>query len=142
MDKVIEQQLKDHERRIEKLENQREEDYEKLNQHNTDLATIVTELKGITKSMETLTNNWEKAIKQNDEKQKEEMKSFNSRIEELEKTIEELNEKLDENTKNLEKEITNQTIGKNSEKWEKAKWIIVSGVISAIVGFIVSRLLP
>lgn len=142
MDKAVEQQLKDHERRITKLENQREEDYEKLSKHNTDLATIVFELKSITKSMETLTENWDKAIKQNDEKQKEEMRDLNSRIEDLEKTIDILNEKLDKNTQNLEKEITEQTIGKNSEKWEKAKWQVFILILTAIVTFIIGRILP
>jgi chromosome segregation ATPase len=142
MGEGLELKVKEHERRITKLENHRETDYEKINSINTELATIVVELKNVTRSIEDMTNNMREAINQNNDMQKIEHDNINSRISTLETNVTELNDKFGLKQASLEKELSNQTIGKNSEKWEKAKWIVVSVIITAIVSYAIAKIFP
>ena len=82
MDKVVEQKLNEHDRRILTLENYRENDLKEIsenrekdlkiiNENNKNLATIINELKHLTSSMDTLANNWKEAISRSNERQKE-----------------------------------------------------------------------
>lgn len=126
-------QLEQHEKRLNALEQHREMDYDKINENNKSLATIVIELKNITKTMETLANNWKEAINRSNAKQKEEHDSINSRIMLLEKNVEKLNTKLETETGSLEKELNERTIVKNSNSWDRLKWLVISESIALIV---------
>lgn len=123
-------QLNSLEDRISKLENQQKEDYHEIIENNKQLAVIVGELKTITKSMEDLANNWKDTISTNDERRKEERLEIVRRIDSLEKEISSLNDKVD-----------NRTVGKSSKLWEDSKWIIISGIISAVVAMIISNII-
>lgn len=123
-------QLNSLEERISKLENQQKEDYHEIIENNKQLAVIVGELKTITKSMEDLANNWKDTINANDERRKEERLEIVRRIDSLEKEISSLNDKVD-----------NRTVGKSSKLWEDSKWIIISGIISAVVAMIISNII-
>ena len=123
-------QLNSLEERISKLENQQKEDYREIIENNKQLAVIVGELKTITKSMEDLANNWKDTISTNDERRKEERLEIVRRIDYLEKEISSLNDKVD-----------NRTVGKSSKLWEDSKWIIISGIISAVVAMIISNII-
>lgn len=123
-------QLNSLEERISKLENQQKEDYHEIIENNKQLAVIVSELKTITKSMEDLANNWKDTISANDEKRKEERLEIVQRIDSLEKKVSSLNDKVD-----------NRTVGKSSKLWEDSKWIIISGIISAVVAMIISNII-
>lgn len=123
-------QLNSLEERISKLENQQKEDYREIIENNKQLAVIVGELKTITKSMEDLANNWKDTISTNDERRKEERLEIVRRIDYLEKEISSLNDKVD-----------NRTVGKSSKLWEDSKWIIISGIISAVVVMIISNII-
>lgn len=141
MDKGLEQKVSEHERRISKLEEQRETDYVKINEHNTNLATIVVKLESITNQLATLTTNWKEAIASTNERSQEAHDTINKRIEHLERDYKSLGEKLDKNYECLETEITERTIGKNSETWEKIKWVVISVVVTAVVSFLIGKLL-
>ena len=80
--------------------------------------------------MEDLANNWKDTISTNDERRKEERLEIVRRIDYLEKEISSLNDKVD-----------NRTVGKSSKLWEDSKWIIISGVISAVVAMIISNII-
>ncbi len=123
-------QLNSLEVRISKLENQQKEDYHEIIENNKQLAVIVGELKTITKSMENLANNWKDTISANDERRKEERLEIVRRIDSLEKKVSSLNDKVD-----------NRTVGKSSKLWEDSKWIIISGIISAVVAMIISNII-
>lgn len=123
-------QLNSLEVRISKLENQQKEDYHEIIENNKQLAVIVGELKTITKSMEDLANNWKDTISANDERRKEERLEIVQRIDSLEKKVSSLNDKVD-----------NRTVGKSSKLWEDSKWIIISGIISAVVAMIISNII-
>ena len=123
-------QLNSLEKRISKLENQQKEDYHEIIENNKQLAVIVSELKTITKSMEDLANNWKDTISANDEKRKEERLEIVQRIDSLEKKVSSLDDKVD-----------NRTVGKSSKLWEDSKWIIISGIISAVVAMIISNII-
>ena len=123
-------QLNSLEERISKLENQQKEDYHEIIENNKQLAVIVSELKTITKSREDLANNWKDTISAKDEKRKEERLEIVQRIDSLEKKVSSLNDKVD-----------NRTVGKSSKLWEDSKWIIISGIISAVVAMIISNII-
>lgn len=116
--------------RVDKLENQRERDLEVINKNNTQLATIVVELKNITKSMNGLAKDWKEAITNSREKQKQDKEQIINRV-----------SKLEENVKSLDDKIDDRTIEKNSEMWEKVKWLVISGILGAIVAVIAANII-
>ena len=122
--------LENLERRIEKLEKQQENDYHEITENNKQLALIVNDLKNITKLMENISTGWEKAISNSEEKHEIEKQELTNRILRLETSVNNLNDKVDK-----------RTIGKASELWDKAKWIVVSSIITGVMTLIVSNLL-
>lgn len=128
--------MEEAERRIGILERQRETDYDKIIENNKTLSNILIELKNITKTMETLANNWKEAINRSNAMQKSEHEMINNKINKLEKTVDKLETKLESNTDNLEQEINDKTIGKDSVSWDKIKWLFIGGGVGLIFFFI------
>lgn len=122
--------LENLERRVEKLEKQQENDYHEITENNKQLALIVNDLKNITKLMENISSGWEKAISNSEEKHELEKQELTNRILRLETSVNSLNDKVDK-----------RTIGKESELWDKAKWIVISSIITGVMTLIVSNLL-
>ena len=122
--------LENLERRIEKLEKQQENDYHEITENNKQLALIVNDLKNITKLMENISSGWEKAISNSEEKHEIEKRELTGRIATLETNMAKLADKVDK-----------RTIGKASELWDKAKWIVISSIITGVMTLIVSNLL-
>ena len=118
------------EEKINKLELKSEKNQELINQHTTDLATIVIELKNVTKSLETVTNNWKEAISRSNARQEEERANINKRINDLEKSVENLTSKLDE-----------RTILKDNKNYDDMKMKILIALITAILSFVLGFIL-
>ena len=133
----LEQRVKELERRTLVLEQQREKDYDIINKHNTNLTTIVLELKNVTKSLETITSNWKEAIERSNQRQKEEHAVINDRINVLEKTVDKLINKQENDNDKLEKTIDERTIVKDSNNYQKYIFEIIKYLILAILGYVV-----
>ena len=118
------------EKRVEKLERQQENDYHEITENNKQLAIIVNDLKNITKLMENITTGWQNAISNSEEKHELEKRELSGRITNLETNMAKLNDKVD-----------SRTIGKASELWDKAKWIVISSMITGVMTLIVSNIL-
>ena len=118
------------EKRVEKLERQQENDYHEITENNKQLAIIVNDLKNITKLMENITTGWQNAISNSEEKHELEKRELSGRITNLETNMAKLNDKVD-----------SRTIGKASELWDKAKWIVISSIITGVMTLIVSNIL-
>lgn len=118
------------EKRVEKLERQQENDYHEITENNKQLAIIVNDLKNITKLMENITTGWQNAISNSEEKHELEKRELSGRITTLETNMAKLNDKVD-----------SRTIGKASELWDKAKWIVISSMITGVMTLIVSNIL-
>ena len=138
---VLENKIENLERRVSKLEGYRDNDFKIINQHNENLATIVLELKNVTKSLETITTNWKEAINRSNAKQKEEHENINNRISALEKNVSQLTIKQETDTINLEKTLDERTIIKDSKNYQKYIFEIVKYIVIAIVGFVVALVL-
>ena len=126
----LEIRVKNLEERFNKLELKSEKNQELINQHTTDLATIVIELKNVTKSLETVTNNWKEAINRSNARQEEERANINKRISDLEKGVENLSSKLDE-----------RTILKDNRNYDDMKMKILIALITAILSFVLGFIL-
>ena len=126
----LEIRVKNLEERFNKLELKSEKNQELINQHTTDLATIVIELKNVTKSLETVTNNWKEAISRSNARQEEERANINKRISDLEKGVENLSSKLDE-----------RTILKDNRNYDDMKMKILIALITAVLSFVLGFIL-
>ena len=126
----LEIRVKNLEERFNKLEFKSEKNQELINQHTTDLATIVIELKNVTKSLETVTNNWKEAINRSNARQEEERANINKRINDLEKSVENLTSKLDE-----------RTILKDNKNYDDMKMKILIALITAVLSFVLGFIL-
>ena len=126
----LEIRVKNLEERFNKLELKSEKNQELINQHTTDLATIVIELKNVTKSLETVTNNWKEAISRSNARQEEERANINKRINDLEKGVESLKSTLDE-----------RTILKDNKNYDDMKMKILIALITAVLSFVLGFIL-
>ncbi len=134
--------LEEHERRITKLEEHRESDLLKISENYTNWATMTVEMKNLTKSIETLTQSIKKNIDENNKARIEQYENLNAKFDRFEERVQELDTKIVQNRTEIEQELMEKTVGKDSEKWNKVVWLIISGGISAIVAFIIGRILP
>jgi septation ring formation regulator EzrA len=65
---------------------------------------------------------------------KQSFSDLNARLDRMAKRIEEIDNKL-------ECHVTQQDKAPG-EKWEKAKWVVVAGVISGVLGYLLKSILP
>ena len=121
-------------KRITNLEKLREKDRENVQKNNIDLALILQELKNITKSMESLSKNWEEAVKKSEEKSHEEYVDLLKRVEQLEK-------KHNQDKENLENLIDERTVEKDSKEYNEIRMKIILAIITAILGFVLGLIL-
>lgn len=121
-------------KRITTLEQLREKDRENVEKHNIDLALILQELKTITKSMESLSENWEKAVKHSEEKSQESYQDLLKRVEKLEKTH-------SQDKQELENLVDERTIGKDSKEYNEIRMKIILAIITAVLGFVLGLIL-
>lgn len=76
----------------------------------------------------------------------EKIKVANHRLEDVEKKVEELIESkytvrsLSETVADL-KVTVNELNSKDGKSWDKAKWIVISTVLTAVVSFILGRII-
>lgn len=138
---VLKEQVQELERRVSKLETYRESDIKMLNEHNTNLATIILKLENITKSLETVTSNFKEAINRSNARNEEERENINRRISNLEKNFDKLNTKFESESKSLEQTIDERTIRKNSNNYDKIKATIISVIVTAIVTALITAVI-
>lgn len=138
---VLKEQVQELERRVSKLETYRESDIKMINEHNTNLATIILKLENITKSLETVTNNFKEAINRSNARNEEERENINRRISILEKNFDKLNTKFESESKSLEQTIDERTIRKNSNNYDKIKATIISVIVTAIVTALITAVI-
>lgn len=125
--------IKNLDSRVSKLEKFRESDNKILADNNKNLAVIVEKLEHITSSMETLTNNFKEAMNRSNDRQREREENTNKRITILEKQVSKIIDKHENDASNLEKELNERTIIKNSNSWDKLKWLIIAESIGLVV---------
>ncbi len=138
---VLKEQVQELERRVSKLETYRESDIKMINEHNTNLATIILKLENITKSLETVTNNFKEAINRSNARNEEERGNINKRISILEKNFDKLNTKFESESKSLEQTIDERTIRKNSNNYDKIKTTIITAIVTALATSIIGALI-
>lgn len=138
---VLKEQVQELERRVSKLETYRESDIKMINEHNTNLATIILKLENITKSLETVTTNFKEAINRSNARNEEERENINRRISTLEKNFDKLNTKFESESKSLEQTIDERTIRKNSNNYDKIKTTIITAVVTALATSIIGALI-
>ena len=138
---VLKEKVIELERRVAILEKNRENDIKMLNEHNTNLATIILKLENITKSLETVTSNFKEAINRSNARNEEERENINRRISTLEKNFDKLNTKFESESKSLEQTIDERTIRKNSNNYDKIKTTIITAVVTALATSIIGALI-
>lgn len=136
---VIKKDLENIKERVVKLERYRDEDLKIINEHNTNLATIILKLDNITTQLATITNNWKEAINRSNSRNEEERANINNRINALEKNVDKLNAKLESETKTLENTLDERTILKDSNNYQKYIFEIIKYVVLAILGVVVGK---
>lgn len=108
--------LKEHERRLTKLEEQHEHD-------SKDLVTVINELKHITSSVETISTNLKDSIDRFISHQEEENGELRNEIDEL------------------RKDLDARTYQKNSNNFDKIKMEVFLTILGIIIGAITTYLM-
>ena len=125
----LETRVNEIERRVDKLENQREKDKDQLYQLDASLKTFVTEMKHISDDLKTVVTNFKEAIMRSTNAQEKELKTLKQKEIELENKLEKLDVK-----------IQNETVGSDAKKWRNIISHVLSTVIGAIVTFVLVKI--
>lgn len=136
---VIKKDIENIKERVVKLEKYRDEDLKIINEHNTNLATIIIKLDNITTQLATITNNWKEAINRSNNRNEEERANINNRINILEKNFDKLNTKFENSKENIENTLDERTILKDSNNYQKYVFEIVKYVVLAVLAFVVGK---
>lgn len=136
---VIKKDIENIKERVVKLEQYRDEDLKIINEHNTNLATIIIKLDNITTQLATITNNWKEAINRSNNRNEEERANINNRINILEKNFDKLNTKFENSKENIENTLDERTILKDSSNYQKYVFEIVKYVVLAILAFVIGK---
>lgn len=136
---VIKKDIENIKERVVKLEQYRDEDLKIINEHNTNLATIIIKLDNITTQLATITNNWKEAINRSNNRNEEERANINNRINILEKNFDKLNTKFENSKENIENTLDERTILKDSNNYQKYVFEIVKYVVLAVLAFVVGK---
>lgn len=136
---VIKKDIENIKERVVKLEKYRDEDLKIINEHNTNLATIIIKLDNITTQLATITNNWKEAINRSNNRNEEERANINNRINILEKNFDKLNTKFENSKENIENTLDERTILKDSSNYQKYIFEIVKYVVLAVLAFVVGK---
>ena len=136
---VIKKDIENIKERVVKLEKYRDEDLKIINEHNTNLATIIIKLDNITTQLATITNNWKEAINRSNSRNEEERVNINNRINILEKNFDKLNTKFENSKENIENTLDERTILKDSSNYQKYVFEIVKYVVLASLAFLIGK---
>lgn len=136
---VIKKDIENIKERVVKLEKYRDEDLKIINEHNTNLATIIIKLDNITTQLATITSNWKEAINRSNNRNEEERANINNRINILEKNFDKLNTKFENSKENIENTLDERTILKDSNNYQKYVFEIVKYVVLAVLAFVVGK---
>lgn len=136
---VIKKDIENIKERVIKLEKYRDEDLKIINEHNTNLATIILKLDNITTQLATITNNWKEAINRSNNRNEEERANINNRINILEKNFDKLNTKFENSKENIENTLDERTILKDSSNYQKYIFEVIKYVVLAILAFVVGK---
>lgn len=125
---LLKKDYKNLEKKVDKIEKQGEYNIKIINQHQTNLSSIVSELKHITQMLSIITDNWKEATEKNEKMREEQHILIYKRIDKLEKNDAEIKKLLDE-----------RTIIKDSNNYQKYVFEIVKYVVLAVLAFVVGK---
>lgn len=131
----MEERLMAIEFRVNKLEKKQDEHAAKIalldKSLSSDIKVILTELKNISNSLNTMTNNFKEAINRSNANTTKEISTLKEKVSVLENEQDKVKEKLSE-----------ETVGRRSKAFDKIEAQIVLAIVSAIVAFIIGRIVP
>lgn len=117
------------ERRVTKLEEQRECDKTQVYELDKSLGIFVNEMKNISSELKTIVSNFKEAIVRATEAQGKEIQALKERVVEQEHKIEKLDNKIEK-----------ETVIANSDKWKKYTSYVATAILSGIIAFILTHL--
>lgn len=133
--KTLESRIDECERRLLVLEKFREKDSESNVKTKSDLSSMISKMEDLIKSVDILPVNLEKLMEKNFIIQQKEHDKIYSELAEIKSDSAENKQKI----KELEKKFEEQTVVKNSKKWEDFKWLFVAGGVGIV--FIILELI-
>ena len=127
--KANEQKIIALEKRVRKLEDQRETDKDQVHKLDTSLQVFINEMKNISNELKSLVDNFKETITKTENAHEEDIKSLK---EELTKT----NKKVD----NLSIKLNKETIGADAKKYRDIAKYVITTIIGAVISFIFTYL--
>ena len=131
----MEERLMAIEFRVNKLEKKQDEHAAKIalldKNLSSDIKVILTELKNISNSLNTMTTNFKEAINRSNASTTKEISTLKEKVSVLENEQDKVKEKLSE-----------ETVGRRSKAFDKIEAQIALAIVSAIVAFVIGRIIP
>ena len=127
--KANEQKIIALEKRVRKLEDQRETDKDQVHKLDTSLQVFINEMKNISNELKGLVDNFKETIIKTENAHEEDIKSLK---EELTKT----NQKVD----NLSIKLHEETTGADAKKYRDIAKYVITAIIGAVISFIFTYL--
>lgn len=130
------QKIEHLDKRVSKLEEQREKDKSQIHQLDTSLQIFINEMHNISSELKTIVSNFKEAILRSTATQEKELAHLKEKVVEIEKKT----EKTDSALAHIDERITKETIGENAKKWKDITKYIITTVIGGIIAFLFLKL--
>lgn len=122
-------EIKRLDKRVSDLEKHRESDKNQVHELDKSLSVFISEIKNITEELKTVANNAKEAVTRSATAHDKEISMLKEKVIATEKKVEKLNDKLEQ-----------ETIGADAEKWKKVTSYIMTGIVGAVLAYILSQI--
>jgi len=115
--------------RVTSLEKHRETDKNQVHELDKSLSVFIAEIKNITEELKVVANNAKEAVARSTTAHDKEISMLKEKVIETEKKVEKLHDKLEK-----------ETTGADAEKWKKVTSYIMTGIVGAVLAYILSQI--
>lgn len=126
------QKIEQIEKRVSKLEENREKDNSKVHELDKSLQVFINEMKNISIELKTIVSNFKEAILRSTTAQEKELAHLKEKVTEIEKKT----EKTDNALAHIDAKLTEETVGANAQKWKDTSKYVITAIISGVIAFL------
>lgn len=137
----LEARLAECERQIHVLEKYRETDQQKINSTKNALERCTTEITNLIKSVDSLPESIEKSMTKSFELYKKDNEHLHDLITKESEERKKDNALLEKTISDLEKTLDERTIKKENKLFSDIKYVIISCILTTVLGFILGMIL-
>lgn len=126
------QKIEQIEKRVNKLEEQREKDRTQVHELDTSLQVFIKEMQNISGELKTIVTNFKEAIIRSNATQEKELMHLKEKVIEIENKT----KKTDYVVSSIDARLTQETVGANAQKWKDVTKYVITTILGGIIAYL------